>query len=118
MFNARLGAEAVALFKYTYTVPACQDTPISWHELWECLLPWWPVSKDNKAEWTDPSTWEPDTLATDSSYLPAARGALAAATLAGLPRAREGEAWLRARLDERAGSIAGSRYKWAITAAE
>ena len=114
VFNARLGADAEALFKYTFTVPSSPDTPISWHELWECLLPWWP---GNASDWTDPSTWEPDKLASASGYLPPCRGALAAAVLAGLPGAEDCEEWLRARLGEVTGAVSGSRYKWAIAAA-
>jgi hypothetical protein len=112
--NARLGAAATLAANSLYAVANSPETPTSWRELWGCFCRYAATSR-NEPGWTDPATWPADRLLPlHRNYLPEARAALAALTLAGVPGAAARHNWLKTRMDRQFPVCPGASYKWAV----
>lgn len=114
--DARLGAAANGSPQSFYDVALSPNTPASWKELWDVTQPWF---QRNQGNWTDPATWTPGKLhKLQYGYFPEHRAVLAAAALAGIPKAREQHDWLIAEINEMfPGGAPGAACKWAVPAA-
>ncbi len=110
--DARKGLAAVSTHVGEgWRIKNSPDTATTWAEFFS----WYLVLAPSKGWPTNPETWPADGYPVRNFYIPWWRSALAALSLAGLPRAREGHDFTARQLDKDHAYGDANGFTWAIS---